>query len=209
MWRPRMAREYHQIIGTPLLTPPIEGGMVATNGNRERIQAEVVEVLGIMLPPGAGLSDDVPAVPTSSTDTPDPTGMGFQRIQRREDSDAPTHAPGDPPHDPVLGTGGGIPRDQGPGLVQRLQLVTIARLCQERDQLRRQLAEAQAALPATVTADRDCFERLEAHAAQLGRECEWLRLEGKELWKRRERWEAAMVAQATLVAFMQTMEPDP
>ncbi len=126
-------------------TSDIEGGMVATNGDRERMQVEVVEVLGVMLPSGAGLPDDVPAVPTSSTDAPNPTGTGFQRIQRREGPDSSTRAPGDPPHDPVPGTGGGIPRVQVPGLVQRLQLVTIARLRQERDQLRRQLAEARAA----------------------------------------------------------------
>ena len=71
------------------------------------------------------------------------------------------------------------------------------------------MAEARAALPATVATDRDRFERLEARAAQLGRECEPLRLEGEELRKQRERWEAAMVAQATLIALMQTMEPDP
>ncbi len=31
-------------------TSDVEGMMVATNGNRERIQEEVVEVLGVMLP---------------------------------------------------------------------------------------------------------------------------------------------------------------
>ncbi len=87
--------------------------------------------------------------------------------------------------------------------------MTIARLCQERDQLRRQLAEARAALPATVAADRDRLERLEARAAQLDHECERLCREGEELRKRGERWEAAMVAQATLIALMQTMGPDP
>ena len=183
--------------------------MVATNGDRELPRAEVVEVLGVMLPPGAGLPDDVHAVPTSSTDAPDPTGMGFQRIQRREDLDSSTHAPGDPPHDPTLGAEGRVSRGQGPDLVQRLQKVAIARLCQERDQLRRQLAEAGAALPAAVAAKRDRLEGLEAHAAQLGRECERLCQEGEGLRRRRERWEAAVVAQATFIALMQTMEPDP
>ncbi len=117
-------------------TSDIEGGMVTTNGNRERMQEKVVEVLGVILPPGAGLPDDFPAVPTPSTDAPDPTGTRFQRIQRREDPDASTRIQRDPPHDPVLGTEGRIPRVQSPGLVQRLQLVTIARLSQERDQLR-------------------------------------------------------------------------
>ena len=69
-------------------TSDVEGGMVTTNGDRELLRAEVVEVLGVMLPPGAGLPDNVPAVPASSTDVPDPTGTGFQRIQRREDLDA-------------------------------------------------------------------------------------------------------------------------
>ncbi len=103
-------------------------------------------MLGVMLPPGAGLPDGFAAVFTSSTDASDPTGTRRQGIQRREDLDASTRAPGDPPHDPTLGAEGRVSRVQGPDLVQRLQKVAIARLCQERDQLRRQLAEARAAL---------------------------------------------------------------
>ncbi len=34
---------------TSVDTSDVEGGMVATNGNRERMQGEVVEVLGVML----------------------------------------------------------------------------------------------------------------------------------------------------------------
>ncbi len=117
-------------------TSDVEGGMVTTNGDRELLRAEMVEVLGVMLPPGVGLPDDVAAVPASSTDAPDPTGTGFQRIQRREDLDASTCATGDPPHDPTLGAEGRGSRVQGPDLVQRLQKVAIARLCQERHQLR-------------------------------------------------------------------------
>ena len=123
-------------------TSDVEGGMVATNRDRELLRAEVVEVLGVMLPPGVGFPDGVPAVPASSTDAPNPTRTGFQRVQRREDLDASTRAPGDPPHDPTLGAEGRVARVQGTDLVQRLQKVAIARLCQERDQLRRQLAKA-------------------------------------------------------------------
>ncbi len=60
-----------------------------------------------------------------------------------------------------------------------------------------------------MAADRNRLEGLEVCAAQLSRECERLRREGKGMRKRRERWEAAMVAQATLIALMKTMEPDP
>ncbi len=112
-------------------TSDVEGGMVATNGNRQRMQGEVVEVLGIILPPGAGPHDDLFAVLTSSMDAYGPTGMRFQRIQRREDLDASTHATRDTTHDLTLGTEGIIPRVQRPGLVQWLQLVTIARLCRK------------------------------------------------------------------------------
>ncbi len=104
---------------------------------------------------------------------------------------------------------GRVSRVQDPDLVQWLQQVAIERLCQERDQLRRQLAEARAALLVAVAAERDRFEGLEVRAAQLSRECERLTREGERLWRRRERWEAAMVAQATLIALIQTLEPDP
>ena len=190
-------------------TSNAEGGMVTTNRDRELLRAEVVEVLGVMLPPGAGFPDNVPTVTASSTDAPNPTGTGFQRIQRREDLDVSTHAPEDPPHDPTLGAEGRVERVQGPDLVQRLQKVAIARLCQERDQLHRQLAEARVALPAAVAAERDRLAELEARAAQLGRECERLRRESEGLRRRRERWKVAVVAQATLIALMQTLEPDP
>ena len=114
-------------------TSDVEGGMVVTNGDRELLRAEVMEVLGVMLPPGVGLPDDIPAVPASSTDAPDPTRTGFQRIQRREDLDASTRTPGDPPHDPTLRAEGRVSRVQGPDLVQRLQ--KVAELKQERDRL--------------------------------------------------------------------------
>ncbi len=164
-----------------------------------------MEVLGIMLPPVVDPPVEFPTAPTSSMDASDPAGMKSQRTQRREDLDASTLAAGDAPYDPTLEMEGRIPQVQGPALVQRLQLVTITRLCQERDPLCRRLAEARAALPATVFAEKDHLERLEACAAQLGRECKLLRQEGEVLRKRRERWEATMVAQATLIALMQTM----
>ncbi len=126
-------------------TSNAEGGTVATNGNRERTQGEVEEVLGIVLPLGAGLPDGFPAVFTSSTDASDPIGTRHPGIQRVEDLDVSTRAPGDPLHDLTLGVEGRVSQVQGPDLVQRLQQVAIERLCQERDQLRRQLAEAQAA----------------------------------------------------------------
>ncbi len=98
-----------------------------------------------------------------------------------EDLDVSTRAPGDPLHDPTLGVEGRVSRVQCPDLVQRLQQVAIARLCQERDQLRRQLAEVRAAVPVAVAAERDRLEGLEVRAAQLGRECERLRREGEGL----------------------------
>ncbi len=58
----------------PADTSDIKDGMVVTNGNRERMQEEVVEVLGVMLAPGAGVHDDLPVVLTSSTNAPDHTG---------------------------------------------------------------------------------------------------------------------------------------
>ncbi len=69
--------------------------------------------------------------------------------------------------------------------------------------------EARAALPIAVAAERGWFEELEVRAVQLSRECERLTRDGKRLRRRRERWEAAMVAQATLIALIQTLEPDP
>ena len=119
------------------------------------MQEEVEEVLDIVLPLGAGLPDGFPAVFTSSTDASDPVGTRHPGIQRVEDLDAPTRAPGDPLHDMTLGIEGRVSRVQGPDLVQRLQQVAIERLCQERDQLRRQLAEARAALSAAAAAERD------------------------------------------------------
>ena len=190
-------------------TSNAEGGMVATNGNRERMQEEVEEVLGIVLPLRAGLPDGFPAVFTSSADASDPSGTRYPGIQRVEDLDVSTRAPGDPLHDMTPGAEGRVSRVQDPDLVQRLQQVAIERLCQERDQLRRQLAEARAALPVAVAAERDRFEGLEVRAAQLSRECERLTREGERLRRRRERWEAAMVAQATLIALIQTLDPDP
>ncbi len=131
----RVPTDYQDASGD---TSDAEGGMVATNRNRERMQEEVEEVLGIMLPLGAGLPDGFPAVFTSSTDASDPTGTRHQGIQRVEDLDVSTRAPGDPLCDPTLGVEGRVSRVQGPDLVQRLQQVAIARLCQERDQLHRQ-----------------------------------------------------------------------
>ncbi len=43
-------------------TSDAEGGMVATNGDRERMQEGVEKVLGIVLPLRAGLPDGFPAV---------------------------------------------------------------------------------------------------------------------------------------------------
>ncbi len=63
-------------------TSDVEGGMVATNGNRERMQEEVEEVLGVMLPPRGGLPNGFPAVLTASTDASDPIGTRRQGIQR-------------------------------------------------------------------------------------------------------------------------------
>ncbi len=60
-----------------------------------------------------------------------------------------------------------------------------------------------------VAAERARFEGLEVRAVQLSRECERLSREGERLQRRRERWEAAMVAQATLIALIRTLEPDP
>ncbi len=188
-------------------TSNAEGGTVATNGNRERVQGEVEEVLGIVLPLEAGLPDGFPAILTSSMDASDPTGMRRLEIQRAEDLDVSTRAPGDPLHDLTLGEEGRVSRVQGPDLIQRVQQVAIERLRQERDLLRRQLDEAQAALPIAVAAERGRFEELEVRAVQLSRECERLTRDG--LHRRRERWEAAMVAQATLIALIWTLEPDP
>ncbi len=190
-------------------TSDVEDGMVATHLNRERMQEEVAEVLGIMLPPGAGLPDGFPAVFTSSTDASDPTGTRHQGVQRVENLDILNRTPGDTLHDPTLGVEERVSRVQGPDHVQRLQQVAIARLCHERDQLRRQLAEAQATLPVAVAAERDRLEGLEVRAVQLGRECERLRREGEGLWRRWERWEAAMVVQATFIALIRILEPDP
>ncbi len=162
-------------------TSDAEGGMVATNRNRERIQEEVEEVLGIVLPLRAGIPDGFPAIFTSSTDASDPIGTRHPGIQRVEDLDDSTRALGDPLHDLTRGAEGRVSRVQDPDLVQRLQQVAIERLCQERDQLRRQLAEAQAALPVAVAAERDRFEGLEVRAAQLSRECERLTREGERL----------------------------
>ena len=125
-------------------TSNAEGGTVATNENRERVQGEVEEVIGIVLPLGAGLPDGIPAVFTSSMDASDPTETRRPGIQRAEDLDVSTRAPGDPLHDLTLGVEGRVSRVQGPDLIQRLQQVAIERLCQERDQLRRQLTEARA-----------------------------------------------------------------
>ena len=162
-----------------------------------------------MLPLGAGLPDGFPAIFTSSTDASDPIGARHLGIQRVEDLDVPTRAPGDLQHDMTLGIEGRVSRVQGPDLIQRLQQVAIERLCLERDQLRRQLTETQATLSAAAAAERDWFEGLEVRMAQLGHECERLSRESKSLRRRRERWEAAMVAQATLIALIRTLEPEP
>ncbi len=157
----RVPTDYQDASGD---TSDAEGRMVVTNRNRERMQEEVEEVLGIILPPGAGLPDGFPAVFTSSTDASDPTGTRHQGMQRVEDPDVSTRTPGDPLHDLTLGVEGRVSRVQGPDLVQRLQQVAIAKLCQERDQLRRQLSEARAALPVAVAAERDRLEGLEVRA---------------------------------------------
>ena len=190
-------------------TSNAEGGTVATNGDRERVQGEVEEVLGSVLPLGAGLPDGFPAIFTSSTDASDPAGTRHPGIHRAEDLDVSTRAPGDPLHDLTLGVEGRVSRVQGPDLIRRLQQVAIERLRQERDQLRRQLDEARAALPIAVAAERGRFEELEVRAVQLSRECERLTQDSERLRRRRERWEAAMVAQATLIALIRTLEPDP
>ncbi len=182
--------------------------MIATNGNRERMREEVVEILGVVLPPGAGVHDDLPAVTTSVTDASNLIGTRFQRTPGREDLDAPTRAQRDPPRDPTLGTEEGVPRVHGPGPVPRLQLETIARLCQERDQLRQKLAEARAALLVMVDADRDHLERLEACVAQLEHECEQLHQEGEVLREQRGRLEAAVEAQAARITIAQFMKSD-
>ncbi len=148
-------------------TSNAEGGTVATNENRERVQGEVEEVIGIVLPLGAGLSDGVPAIFTSSTNAADPAGTRCPGIQRAEDLDVLTRAPGNPLHDLTLGVEGRVSWVQGPDLIQRLQQVAIERLCQERDQLRRQLTEARAALPVAVAAERERIDGLEVCAAQL------------------------------------------
>ena len=166
-------------------TSYVTGGTVATRRHRGLRPEEVVEIMGVILPPGAGFPDGLPVEPTSQMNTPDPTGTRFQRIPGRGNLGASAHTAGDTTLNPTSGIGGGIPWARDPGLVQRLQLATIAKLRWERDQLRRQLANARAALPATVPADRDRLDRLEVLAAQLRRESERLSREGEELRRRR------------------------
>ncbi len=138
---------------------------------------------------------------------PIPSETIFQGIPGWGNPGASTRTTGETTLTSTSRIGGGILWARDPGLVQRLQLATIAKLRWERDQLCRQLAEARAALPANAPAERDRLNRLEALAAQLRRESERLSREGEELRRRREQWEAEMVAQATFLALTQTTDP--
>ncbi len=188
-------------------TSYVTGGTVATRRHRGLRPEEVVEIMGVILPPGAGFPDGLPVEPTSLMNAPNPIGTRLQRIPGQGNLGASTRAAGDATLNLTSGIGGGIPWARDPGLVQRLQLATIAKVRWEREQLRRQLAKARATRPATAPADRDRLDRLEALAAQLRRESERLSREGKELRRRREQWEADMVAQTTFIALTQTMDP--
>ncbi len=165
-----MAGEYQRTTRMPPVTPPMQRAEWSRPTETEgKCKRRWRRFWVLCCPPGAGLPDGFP------------TGTRRQGIQRRENLDVSTRSPGDPPHDLTLGAEGRVLRVQGPDLIQRLQQVAIVRRCQERDQLRRQLAEARAALPAAVAAERDRLEGLEVRAAQLGCECERLRRDGEGL----------------------------
>ena len=123
-------------------TSYVTGGTVATRRHRGLRPEEVVEIMGVILPPGAGFPDGLPAESMPLMNASNPSETRFQRIPGWGNPGASTRTTGETTLTSTSGIGGGIPWARDPGLIQMLQLATIAKLRWEGDQLRRQLAEA-------------------------------------------------------------------
>ena len=155
---------------------PIDGGRGEVARAMGRVRGQILDVVGVMVPPQLGVGGRSSAQPTLGKEASDTAGMRFPGtggagdrnvIHLTEKSTPPETSvavrcaqdetdlcPGDV--DPTLieptpGAEGQVPCVRDPGFVQSVSLAAFARVQEEREQLARRLDDLLSVLPVALT----------------------------------------------------------